>query len=363
MKGVLEQFKELVVIDNPSGGEATIRQRISDTLTALGVSEQHVDEAGNLFVRVPGDSSKETILLSAHMDSVPPCHGIRPVDDVKEGRPIVRSEGKTILGADDKSGIATILTLVGMLSAEKFASNHPLELMFSTREEVGLLGAKAFDMSQIQADYGYVLDGEGQVGEIFHAGASQESLQITCHGKRSHAGIAPEEGISAIVMAGTLCSRLPSGRISETLTTNLGLVQGGEAMNVVAPSLTLKGEARGHAESDLSGLIETYRKTCQAIESEFPGSKVEFVANRRYDAYVVDMALPVVQNPKRACEEMGIPAVIRPMNIGSDAHVLNHGGLPTVVLGMGFHYSHSLGEFLYAEELEKLLRLVKHLVS
>jgi tripeptide aminopeptidase len=322
-----------------------------------------VDEAGNLFVRIPGDSVKETILLSAHMDSVPPCHGIVPVEDVQNGRAIIRSEGKTILGADDKSGIATILEVVSELAKQGFKTNHPLELLFSTREEVGLLGAKGFDMSQVKASYAYVLDGEGNVGDIFYAGPSQENLQILCSGKASHAGIAPEEGVSAIQVAAELCANLPSGRLSETLTTNLGLVQGGMAMNVVAPELTLKGEARGHREEDLQGLLEIYRNTCQAVERKFPGSKIEFIATRRYQHYEVPLEHSAVTRAIEVCQQLRISHQIRPMNIGSDAHVLNHNGLPTIVLGMGFHFSHSLGEFIDQRELEYVVSLVIGLVE
>jgi tripeptide aminopeptidase len=359
---LLERFKRFVQIDNPSGGEAEIRQAIAQELSAMGVTEQHVDSAGNLFVRVPGRSDKETLMLSAHMDSVPPCHGIVPVEDTQDGRAIIRSEGRTILGADDRAGIAVTLAVVEALAAQNFQENHPLELMFSAQEEVGLLGAKAFDMSQVRSAYAYVLDGEGQVGEIFNAGASQESLLITCHGRAAHAGICPEEGVSAIQMGAALVNQLPAGRLAPTLTTNLGVVQGGKAMNVVAPELTLRGEARGHSEMELNGLLDTYQKTCQAIEARFPGSRIEFVHQRRYNSFVVDPALPVVQRAVSMCEEMGIAPVVLPMNIGSDAHILNHGGLPTVVLGMGFHYSHSLGEFLYCEELERVFALVHALV-
>ncbi|MBY0404038.1 MAG: M20/M25/M40 family metallo-hydrolase [Cyanobacteria bacterium] len=363
MVGVKERFKAIVVIDNPSGGEAQIRDYIRGQLQELGLHNQKVDDAGNLLVSVPGDSSLETILLSAHMDSVPPCHGIIPIEDVQESRPIIRSQGKTILGADDKSGIALIISLMEQLSAEGFKQNHPLELLFSTGEEVGLIGAKAFDMSQLKASYGYVLDGEGSVGDIFNAGPSQENLLFHFEGKRAHAGIAPEEGINAIELSASFCASVPSGRITETLTSNFGWVQGGDAMNIVAPSLTLKGEARSHSEEELSGLLTTYQNACDALVEKFPGASIEFVKTRRYDCYQVPIELPAVQNPLKVCREMSIPARVKPMNIGSDAHVLNHRGLPTVVLGMGFHFSHSLGEFIFTEELQQVFQMVHRLVS
>jgi tripeptide aminopeptidase len=360
---VVERFKRLTAIDNPSGHEEALRNTIAEALTALGVTDQTVDPAGNLFVRVPGAPERETILLSAHMDSVPPCHGIVAVEDEQDGRRIVRSEGKTILGADDKSGVAVILEVVEALSRQGFKENHPLELMFSTGEEVGLIGAKAFDMGQVKAAYGYVLDGEGSVGDIFNGGPSQENIRIVCQGRRSHAGIAPEDGISAIRMAASLCAKLPSGRLGPVLTANLGVMKGGAAMNIVAPETEIRGEARSHEEPLLADLLSKYRETCRVVEQAFPGSTVEMETVRRYDCFTVAPELPVVTRAEAACRELGVASRVLPMNIGSDAHVFNHKGLPVVVLGMGFHYSHSLGEFLYADELETVLRLTLRLVG
>lgn len=361
--GVVERFEAIVPIDNPSGREALIRARIAEVLSTLGIHEQTVDAAGNLFVRVPGDAARETIMLSAHMDSVPPCEGIVPVRDTRSDRPIIRSEGRTILGADDKAGIAVILEIVERLSSQGFAANHPLELFFSTGEEVGLTGAKGFDMSQVRAAYCYVLDGEGRVGLIFNAGPSQENIQIACTGRASHAGIAPEAGISAIEMGAALCAQLPSGRLASDLTCNLGVVQGGNAMNIVAPALTLRGEMRSHDENRLRGLLETYQGLCATVEERFAGGKIDFQHVRRYNHFYVEPEQRVIQRAQIQAEALGLKPQLMPMNIGSDAHILNQNGLPTVVLGMGFHYSHSLGEFIYCEELEQVCTLVEKLVS
>ena len=360
--GVVERFAQIVPIDNPSGREDKLRAHIAEALRAMGVTDQTVDKAGNLLVRVPGVNGKDIIMLSAHMDSVPPCEGIVPVRDEKNCRPILRSEGRTILGADDKSGVATILEIVETLAKEKFANNHPLELFFSTEEEVGLNGAKGFDMNWTRAAYCYVLDGEGRVGMIFNAGPSQENLRIECTGKAAHAGISPEAGISAIQLAAAVCGQVPSGRLAEDLTTNLGVIEGGAGINVIAPSVTVKGEARSHSEPKLSGLLDQFRSVCQSVEAKFPGSKIEFVNVRRYNHFEVPADHPMIARVEAICSEMDIVPQLAPMNIGSDAHILNQNGLPTVVLGMGFHYSHSLGEFIYCEELAQVCELTLRLV-
>ncbi len=361
--GITERFRSIVPIDNPSGREETIRAHIQQTLRALGLSDQQVDSAGNLFVRVPGASNKCTIMLSAHMDSVPPCEGIVPVSDERSGRPIIRSEGRTILGADDKSGIAVMLELMEELSKDGFQNNHPLELFFSTEEEVGLNGAKGFDMSQSQAQYCYVLDGEGRVGMIFNAGPSQENLRFLCQGKASHAGISPESGISAIQVAARLCAQLPSGRLADDLTANLGTIRGGEGINVVPSQVEIRGEARSHSEQKLQHLLSDMQNACELAQKDFPGSEVQMIHLRRYDQFKVPADHPMISRVEAICETLGIPPQLAPMNIGSDAHILNKNGLPTVVLGMGFHYSHSLGEFIYCQELEQVYQIVRELVA
>lgn len=361
--GVVERFQAIVPIDNPSGREETIRAYIGDTLRQLGLTDQTVDAAGNLFVRVPGKAGKDVIMLSAHMDSVPPCEGIVPVTDERSGRPIIRSEGRTILGADDKSGIAVALELVSQLARQGFQENHPLELFFSTGEEVGLTGAKGFDMQQVRAKYCYVLDGEGRVGLIFNAGPSQENIQIQCTGRASHAGISPESGLCAIRMGAALCAQLPSGRLAEDLTCNIGVIQGGNAINIVAPELNIRGEMRSHDEAKLAGLVQTYRQACQEVQERFAGSTIELKNLRRYNHFLVDSSHEVIQRVITESERLNLKPQLAAMNIGSDAHILNENGLPTVVLGMGFHYSHSLGEFIFCEELEQVYQLVERLVA
>jgi len=361
--GVVERFESIVPIDNPSGREERIREHIAETLRGFGLNDLTVDAAGNLFVRVPGNSQKDTVMLSAHMDSVPPCEGIVPVRDTRADRPIIRSEGRTILGADDKAGIAVALEIVERLAAKGFKDNHPLELFFSTGEEVGLIGAKGFDMNQVRSKYCYVLDGEGRVGLIFNAGPSQENIQIACTGRASHAGMQPESGISAIQMGAALCAQLPSGRLASDLTCNIGVIQGGNAMNIVAPDLNIRGEMRSHDEAKLVGLLDNYRTICQQVEERFAGGSVDLKNVRRYDHFYVPEESEVIQRAMAVGEQLKVAPQLAAMNIGSDAHILNQNNLPTVVLGMGFHFSHSLGEFIFCEELEQVFQMVELLVA
>ncbi|MEB3286305.1 MAG: M20/M25/M40 family metallo-hydrolase [Vampirovibrionales bacterium] len=370
---VIRRFEAIAPIDNPSKGEAAIRSHIAQTLTGYGLEQQHIDGAGNLFVKVPGKLALSPLMLSAHMDSVPPCYGIEPVRDCDQrtGRPIIRSAGKTILGADDKSGIAVMLELARELSEEGFENNRPLEFFFSTEEEIGLNGAKGFDITQSEAACCYVLDGEGRVGMIFNAGPSQDNLQINVTGKASHAGIEPEVGLSAIQLAAEYVGRLSIspgiGRLASDLTCNLGVIEGGKANNVIAPDVLIKGEARSHSEEKLQALITSFEETAQAVVAActHPGVTpgIELKTLRRYNHFFVPEAHPAILEVWKACQIHGVSPLIAPMNIGSDAHILNQNGLPTVVLGMGFHYSHSLGEFIYCEELAQVYQIVYYLVT
>ncbi len=355
---VIDTFKQLVPIANPSGQEATIRQLIQAHLKASGLPHtQHVDEAGNLLVNVPGDDNYPTWLFAAHMDSVPPCHGIVPCDDVKDNRPIIRSTGNTILGADDKSGIALLLALADKLvdTPDSLSTCHPIQWLFTTEEEVGLTGAKNLDMSLLKAQAGFVLDGEGSVGDIFHAGLTQYNLLFEITGKRAHAGIAPDQGVNAIAMGCALIAKLCIGRLSDITTLNIGTIEGGEALNVVAPNCRIRGELRSHDPAVLTQILADITAACQAVETQYPGGQIVFTPSHRYERFEVPLDHPAVTVSQAAASAAGIEPTITRMHIGSDAHILNAKGLPTVVLGMGFHYSHSLGEFIYTDELLQVL--------
>lgn len=363
MTQVVERFKTLVPIDNPSGHEEKIREYIESQLVHMGHSDCQMDEAGNLLCRIAGDPSKETYCLSAHMDSVPPCEGIEAVEEQREGRPVIRSAGKTILGADDKSGIAVMLTIAYRLAEEGNETGHPVELLFSTREEIGLLGLKEFDMSRLKSTAGFVLDGEGQLGDIFTAGPAQKNMIFDLTGLAAHAGMRPEKGLSAIVMAAHLCVSIPSGRLSPLTTMNIGTITGGNAFNIVAPHAQVRAECRSHDREELQNLLDNLDETLQEVREHFPKGQIEMTRIDKYDGFVVQETHPAVLACKKACEALDITPRVTRMNIGSDAHRLNHGNIPSVVLGMGFHYSHSLGEFIYTDELEKVCDLVWVLIQ
>jgi tripeptide aminopeptidase len=361
---VLDLFERLLPIANPSGGESAMRGFIQQELTRLGLNDQRVDEPGNLFVHVPGRSDRPGLLLSAHMDSVPPCEGIEAVRDVdpQTGREILRSVGKTILGADDRAGIAVILALMERFAAEGFTNNCPLELLFSTQEERGLIGLQQFQHGRIRSVAGLALDGEGNVGDIFHAGPGQLHYSITVCGQAGHSGIMPDYGVNAIQVAAALCAQLPTGRLSPGMTANIALIEGGSAINVIPDRVVLRGEARSLDPQNLPGFCQQIEALCRTAEERSPGSRVIFEFQHRYSSFSVHTDSPIVRHTIAACNALQIPANVKAMGIGSDAHVLNQRGLPSLVLGMGFFRSHSLGEYLFTDQLIRAVDWVDWLV-
>ncbi|MCA9841981.1 MAG: M20/M25/M40 family metallo-hydrolase [Cyanobacteria bacterium HKST-UBA03] len=348
---VVDWFKRLVPIANPSKGEDEIRLFIANQIQRFGVGQAEVDRRGNLFLRVPGQASGPTMMFCAHMDSVNPCEGIEPVDDMLDGRPIIRSAGQTILGADDKSGIAVLLALLEHLGQVGLANVCPFECLFTVEEEIGIFGAHDFDMGWSEARAAYALDGEGALGDIFCAGPSQKNMVFACHGRSSHAGIEPEMGINALSLAAKLVDRLPKGRLSPDTTTNIGVISGGKAMNVVPDYVELRAELRSHDEVAFAQVQQDMDAVVSALNEPGTDGQITLTWIDKYRRFDVSPDNHAVVWAQRAAEAIGVSPRLLRMNIGSDAHALNKGGLPAVVLGMGFHRSHSVGEYVFVDEL------------
>ena len=234
---LVNTFLDLVRIDSPSGQEAIIGRELQARLTALGLAAG-IDEHGNVIARLDGDGVN-WLLLSAHMDTVGQDTGIQPI--IRDG--VISSDGTTILGGDDKSGVAAILETIAVLQEQRL-SHPPLEVVITVGEEVGLLGAKLVDKSILRAKQGIVMDAGGPIGHIVISAPGQDSLQITVHGVAAHAGSEPEKGINAIRVAAEAIAAMPLGRIDFETTCNIGIIEGGTARNIVPDIVKITGEAR-----------------------------------------------------------------------------------------------------------------------
>ena len=249
---LLDTFLDLVRIPSPSGQEEAVAEAIAARLGALGIAVER-DAVGNLIARVDGVG--EPLLLTAHMDTVVPCEGVVPVVRGEGDARIVASAGDTILGADDKAGVAILLELLAVL-AENELAHRPLELLFTVGEEKGLRGAKALDVGRFRATMGLGLDVAGVPGIMVVHAPYQDHWRAVVHGRAAHAGGNPEAGVSAIQVAAEGIAGMPLGRIDDETTANIGVIQGGRATNIIPDRVELDGEARSRDVTKLEKQIE-----------------------------------------------------------------------------------------------------------
>lgn len=346
----MEEFLKLVEIDSPSGEEKEIAHYIKETLQQQGVKVEE-DAAGNLLARLPGDPGMPVLMIGAHMDTVP-ARGVKGV--IKEGA--IYSEGDTILGADDKAAIAGLLSLVRKLREAREA-HPPLELVFTVGEEVGLKGAKAFDVGRLQARMGFVLDSAGELGSMVVQAPVQNQMEVFITGRAAHAGINPEEGISAIKVAARAVAEMRLGRIDAETTANIGRIEGGEARNIVPERVYIMGEARSLVRAKLDAQTQ-HMEECFRKAAEEAGAGVEIKVELLYPEFCLKPDAPVVQLAREAALSLGLTPRLEKSGGGSDANIFNSRGLPTVNLGIGMRQVHTRQEHIYIRDLELIPELL-----
>lgn len=364
-KRLVESFMELVKIDSVSREEKAVADFLVKKLKDLGL-EVTVDRAGekvksnsgNIISRLKGNVKKATpIMFSAHMDTVVPGKNIKPICD---GEKIV-SGGETILGADDKAAIAALLEALHIIKENNIPCGD-IEIVFSICEEIGLHGAKNLDISDLNARMAFVLDCGGEVGEIISSAPSQNSLKIIIHGKSAHAGSNPEEGINAIQVAGFVLSRMKLGRIDEETTTNIGIISGGKATNIVPDKVTLEGEVRSRNEEKLEKYTEQLKKIAEDTAQEFK-AKAEVKINREYYCYNLSADDQVVKIAMKAAKDMGLEPELHPSGGGSDANVFNKKGFPSVDLAIGMEKVHTVDEYILVKNLKNTAKYILSIIN
>ncbi len=355
MNKTLQTFLELVRINSVSGNEDLIGLFLETRLLALGLSTRW-DKGGNLYAYLPGEG--QTILLSAHMDTVPLAFDVEPL--VEEGR--VHTGGKTALGADDKAAIAAILTVLEEIHLESLP--HPnIVILFSVREEMGLQGIAKLELDNLSGvDYGFVFDAEGPVGTFITAAPGSIKLDATFHGKGAHAGFSPESGISAIQMASDAISSMRLLRIDEKTTANVGSFLAPGSRNIVCDKATLSLEARSLDHKSLLDQIG-HMKQCLQEGAAKHGGELSIEEELLYEAYALETSGPPFAQLKMACEALGLTYRQRPTLGGSDANVLNAKGIPTVVCTTGYEKPHTVHESIPIDQLDILTSLVKKLAT
>lgn len=363
-KRLLERFLNYVQIDSPTKYEREFAEYIMKEMEKMGL-EVHMDDAGekvgsnsgNVIGRLKGNTDGEAILFSAHMDTVSPGKGIKPV--IKDG--VIYSDGTTVLGGDDKAGIAAILEAIETV-IEKDIPHGDIEVVFSIYEEGGLYGAKNLDYTKLKAKKGFVLDSGGNPGEIIIQGPAQNKIYAKFIGKEAHAGVAPENGISAIQMAAEAISNMKLLRIDEETTANIGVISGGEATNIVTKEVKIQGEARSLSDEKLQKQTEHMVKCCEEAAQKF-GGRVEVEVDHSYGAFKVEEDAEIVQKVKEACRNIGLEPYTTSSGGGSDTNILNANGIVAVNLGIGERKPHTVEEHIHIKDLENAARLVLEIIK
>jgi tripeptide aminopeptidase len=340
-------FTDLCRIPSPSWGEAACAEHVTGVLRSMALAVES-DEAGNLVARIPGRSER-TILLCAHLDTVPPLAAIEPVL-VEDGW---ENANDGILGADNKAAVATILEVARRCSIE--GSPVGLELVFTVAEEVGLEGAKRFDASRLRSEFGYVFDHATPIGEVVVASPTLYRIEAEFHGKAAHAGLRPEEGHSAILAAAYAASHMPHGRVDAQTTANLGYFHGGvESTNVVAERARLLAEVRSidpdRAEEVLAAVIDALHDGASHAECD-----VDVITEKQVIGYRQKSSAPAVLAAEAALRACGYEPRRITTAGASDANVFEAAGLPCVNVANGTQHNHEPTERVSVSALEGML--------
>jgi tripeptide aminopeptidase len=342
-------FAELCSIPSPWGEEERCAQRVVDELGGLGIAAER-DAAGNVLARVGAPpAGGRTILLGAHLDTVPHTGTITPVCD--DG--VWRNGGDgTILGADNKAALAVILLVARRAAAE--GAPVGLELLFTVQEENALAGAKAVDRSRLGADWGYVLDHATPIGEIVLASPTYHRIDAEFHGASAHAGVRPEAGRSAIVAAARAVAAMRLGRLDDETTANVGTIRGGSGINVVAERCRVELEARSldaeKVEGVIAELVDRLHDGANAAECD-----VDVMVQNLFAGYRTRPGAPAVLAAESALRGRGYVPQRIVTGGGSDANALIAAGLEVVNLANGTEHNHEPDERVAAADLEGML--------
>lgn len=360
---IVENFINMVKIASPSLKEREVADYIKKELKELGL-EVIEDNAGkNLggttgniigILRAPG---KSKLMLSAHMDTVLPCENIKPI--IENG--IIKSDGTTILGGDDKAGIAAIIEGLRIIKEEGI--DHPeVIVLCSIAEEIGLKGAKEFEIDSYKPDYSFILDSGGKPGVAIIQTPYNARGEIKVIGKSAHAGIAPETGVNALTVAAHAITKLKLGRVDADTTSNIGMVRGGEALNIVMPEVALKYEARSFSKEKLDNLLSETKEIFKSTTERF-GAGYEYNINIEYPGYHLKEDEEIVQCFRKACNNAGFDCVTKSTGGGSDSNIYSGHGYKAMTIGVGMSKVHTKEEFLKIEDLVGTAKLVVELVK
>lgn len=361
---LLDEFLELVQTDSETHHEGNIARLLKEKLEALGLSaeidnagESCASDGGNVFARFPGTLASEPIMLSAHMDTVVPGRGVKP--QIRDG--VIYTDGTTVLGGDDKGGIAAILEAVRTIK-ENDLPHRDVEIVFSISEEIGLAGAKAFDSSKLKAKRAYIFDNGGATGSCTTRAAARTQFTAEITGRRSHAGSAPEKGISAIQVAAKAIANMNLLYVDENTSCNIGTIRSEFENNVVPDKCFLSAEVRSYTQEGLDGQVEHMRK-CLQDECDKFGATLDFAVEPAYALYSIAPESAVFQEFTAAVKSLGCEVKTKSGKGGTDANVYNFRGIEALPVGIGMAKIHTTDEYIKIENLNNSARLALALMT
>lgn len=349
-KRILETFIELVKIYSPSKGEEALAKVLVEKLSLLNMDIKR-DKFGNIIAKMPAleGISAPAIFFSAHLDVVEPCKGIVPVLEEVDGKTIISSSGDTVLGADDKAGIAMILEALTYLF-ENDEKHGDIEIVFTLQEENGLYGSKAVDMESLESLFGFVLDHSAPVGSAIYKAPQHDNLTFKFKGRSAHAGLQPEDGLNAIVVAAKAIKNMPYGRLGSETTANVGTISGGTATNIIPDECLLTCEVRSHDVNKINKYVQSFVDAANGAVKELYGTSVTFSRETEYKCLKVDPEQDLLKYAKIAAEKIGIKFNLVTTCGGSDANVFNN-EISCVCLGCGYNNPHAASECIALEDL------------
>lgn len=362
MEKILSEFLELTSYAVPSKREGEIRKCLKQKLLDLGfsVSEDHVFEetgSGNLYGFLKGTMPGESILFAAHMDTVTPCEN-KNVTVEPDGT--IHTDGTTILGGDDVTGIVEFLAAIREIQREHIP-HRDIEVIFTASEEYFVEGAQKLDYSRIRSKQCYVLDTDGEIGTSVLAAPTGIRILAEITGKASHAALKPEAGINAIAVAAKAISMMKLGRIDENTTANIGIIRGGDSGNIVPERCFVEGETRSLCHNLALRQAEHMEACFQKAAIEL-GAKAQVTVQLVYNAWQVAEDGELSRRFARAAKKINlVPRFVKACG-GSDASFLSAHGIDCLVLSTGMHEIHSVREYTTLQEMETMAQVVKNMI-
>lgn len=362
---LLETFFKYVKIDSESCFEKEICDVLENELKELGlrvfkddVGKKIGSNGNNIYAFLDGDENYEPILLACHLDTVTPGKNVIPyLDD--DG--YIKSKTNTVLGSDDKAGVSAIIESLKIIK-EQNIKHRPLELVFTVREETGLVGSKNLDYTKFNSKIAFALDASGDVGTVITKAPGQYKLEFLVIGKKAHAGVEPEKGISAIQISAKAISKMKLLRIDEETTCNIGSFISEYANNVVPEKAIVKAEVRSSKLSKLekqtNDMIDCFKKA----NEEFSGT-LEVTKELVYKSFSIENEHRIVEYIKKACDKIEVELKLTSTGGGSDANVFNEKGITSVILGTGMEKVHTTLEQIKKDNLYNTAKLILALLN